>query len=172
YLLTLERRKRGVGIQQPGVSEPGGAPDAAVAVRREPDGRARVLERTHRDAHVAQAEVRAVVGDGLAAPEALDHLEPFDEPHGAREPHLLDVLAEPGGLWIVRQMLDREPDAELHSGSLHTRAGAGSSASVNWGSAMWSARSWKMTRTRRPIATFASASGVRSGFTRVPMIRS
>src|SRR5207249_10970436 len=60
------------------------------------------------------------------------------EPHGAREPHLLDVLAEPGGLWIVRQMLDREPDAELHSGSLHTRAGAGSSASVNWGSAMWS----------------------------------
>src|SRR5207249_8725176 len=91
------------------------------------------------------------------------------EPHGAREPHLLDVLAEPGGLWIVRQMLDREPDAELHSGSLHTRAGAGSSASVNWGSAMWSARSWKMTRTRRPIATFASASGVRSGFTRLPM---
>src|SRR5207247_11129497 len=83
YLLTLERRKRGVGIQQPGVAEPGGAPDAAVAVRREPDGWARVLERAHRDAHLPQAEVRAVVGDGLAAPEALDHLEPVDEPPAA-----------------------------------------------------------------------------------------
>src|SRR5207247_9138607 len=89
YLLTLERRKRGVGIQQPGVSEPGGAPDAAVAVRREPDGRARVLERTHRDAPVAQAAVRGVVGDRLAGPEATGHRRPFAGPTDA----LLRVLA-------------------------------------------------------------------------------
>src|SRR5262249_28630946 len=73
------------------------------------------------------------------------------EAHGARQPHLLDVLTEANGLRLLRQVLDGEAEAELHSGSLQTRPTGGSSVSVNWGSAMWSARSWKTTRTRRPI---------------------
>ena len=58
------------------------------------------------------------------------------EAHGAREPDLLDVLAEADGLRLLRQVLDGEPQAESHSGSLQTRPTAGSSVSVNCGSAM------------------------------------
>src|SRR4029453_2721987 len=94
------------------------------------------------------------------------------EPHGAGEPDLLDVLAKADGLRLLRAVLDGEAEAELHSGILHTRPDAGSSVSVNCGSAMWAARSWNTTRTRRPIATFASASGVKSGVTRFAMTRS
>src|SRR5262245_48076472 len=94
------------------------------------------------------------------------------EPHGAGEPDLLDVLAEADGLRLLLTVLDGEAEAELHSGSLQTRPDAGSSVSVNCGSAIWSARSWNTTRTRRPIATFASASGVKSGDTKFATTRS
>src|SRR6266545_2196742 len=262
--LALERRELGVGVHQPGVAETRGAPDAGIAVGGEPDRRARALERAHRDARAAQAEVAALVGDGLAAPQPLDDLEALDqttdallrvvphcqvldaavpeadtedqvavrnhverrellgdldrvvqreqenagaechapgvggearegrdrlevrerigeivlarpdraEPDCARKPDLLDVLAEAGRLRLLGEMLNGEAEAELHSGSLHTRPAAGSSVSVNWGSAMWSARSWKTTRTRLPIATSASDSAVKSTFTRLAIIRS
>jgi len=56
--------------------------------------------------------------------------------------------------------------------SRHTRPTGGSPPSVNCGRAKWSARSWKTTFTRAPIATRASASGDRSSFTRLAMMRS
>src|SRR5262249_48272232 len=94
-------------------------------------------------------------GNGLKVREWIGQVV-LARPHRAeapraREPHLLDVLAEANGLRLLRQMLDGEAEAELHSGSLQTRPAGGSSVKVNWGSAMWSARSWKTTRTRRPI---------------------
>src|SRR2546427_9334808 len=47
------------------------------------------------------------------------------EPHGTREPDLLDVLLEAGRLRVLRQVLDREPDAELHSCGSRTPTGSG-----------------------------------------------
>src|SRR5882724_469077 len=262
--LTLERRERGVGVHEPGVAQPRGAPNTGVAVGGHPDRRAGTLHRAHRDPRGSQAEVPALVVDGFAAPQPLDDLEPLDEatdavlrvvpqravldvpiaetdaedqpavrdhverrellgdldgmvegqqenpgaqdhaasvggearegrdrleigerigqvvlarPHraeadGARESDLLDVLAEADGLRLLREVLHGEAEAEPHSGSLHTRPATGSSVSVNWGRAMWSARSWKTTRTRLPIATFASGSAVKSARTRLAMIRS
>src|SRR5204862_1657467 len=140
----------------------------------------RVVER---EEETARAE-RHAGGVGRDAPERRDRLEVGERggeivlarPHGgeaqrARQPDLLDVLLEPCRLRLVRKVLDREPEAELH-GSRHTRPGGGSSVKANCGSAMWSARSWKTTRTRVPIATLSSASGLRSGVTRLAMIRS
>ena len=75
-------------------------------------------------------EVRERIGQiVLARPDRA-------EADGAREPHLLDVLAETNGLRLLRQVLDGEAEAELHSGSLQTRPTGGSSVNVNWGKAM------------------------------------
>src|SRR5215510_1046365 len=53
------------------------------------------------------------------------------EAHGTREAYLLDVLAEANGLRLLRQVLDGEAEAELHSGSLQTRPAGGSSVTMN-----------------------------------------
>src|SRR5262245_42127773 len=231
--LARERREGLVRVHQPVVPEPCRPFDAGVAVGGEPDRRPRVLEWPHRDPHAAQAEVAALVGDGLAMPEPFDELQALDqtadallrvvaerrvfhvavaeasaedqapvrdhiergellgdidgvvqgkqddagaklhaaglggdagqsrdrlevgervgeimlarphraEPHGAGEPDLLDVLAEADGLRLLMTVLAGAAEAELHSGSLQTRPDAGSSVSVNCGSAIWSARS-------------------------------
>ena len=107
-----------VDRMEQGKQEDTRAEDQAARVRGEP--------RQGRD----RLEVRERIGQiMLARPHRA-------EAHGAREPDLLDVLAEADGLRLLRQVLNGEPQAESHSGSLQTRPAAGSSVSVNWGRAM------------------------------------
>src|SRR6266508_3499824 len=99
--LALQRRQRRVRVHQPRVAESRGPLDAGVRIGRQPDLRARPLERRHGDADVRKREMAAGIAQGLARPEPLDDLEPLDEatdpllrilPHGL----VLDVtVAEP-----------------------------------------------------------------------------
>jgi len=61
-----------MGVDEPGVAQPGGAPHRGVVVGRHPDGRARPLHRADVHAHVGEPAAGAVVGHAVLAPQALD----------------------------------------------------------------------------------------------------
>ena len=69
FHLLADGVKLGVGIDVPGIAEPGGAGDGGVAVGGNPYRRAGLLDGAQHQLGVAELEILAVVVDALAGPE-------------------------------------------------------------------------------------------------------
>ena len=101
--LLADGVKPGVGVDIPGVAQPGGAGDSGVAVGGHPHRRVRLLHRTQHQPGVPQPEILPVVVDPFARPQQPHRFQAFQvaaDPRAARRSEVVVLLipvAQGGG---------------------------------------------------------------------------